>query len=271
MSSQRRIADLSGIVRAHAPVSDRAPLGAEVVDRLLGGGLVRGALHEVRCEHVREIAAASGFLIGLIERLHASSGRVVWVADPATSLDAGTLFPQGLAQIGFDPARLVHVLPHDLATALWAADEAVKCRGLAAVVLQIRGNPARLDLTATRRLMLRAQENGGFACMLRQSAEAQASAAATRWHVRAESSAPPGTLSTPSAPRWRVTLEKNREGRTGEWSLAWNSECKVFEHAPETRSETCSAENSGPRLHAPAERPGGAAQMGQVVAFEAAS
>ncbi|MDJ0930787.1 hypothetical protein [Breoghania sp.] len=79
----------------------------------------------------------------------------------------GVLFPQGLAQTGLDPAGLVLVTPNDLSGALWAADETLKCRGVAAVVLQIEGNPHRFDMTATRRLMLRAQANGGFACMLR--------------------------------------------------------------------------------------------------------
>ena len=75
------------------------------------------------------------------------------------------------------------VEPADLQGAMWAADEAAGCNGLAALVFQIKGNPARFDITATRRLMLRARGSGVLAMVLRQSGEEEASAAATRWRV----------------------------------------------------------------------------------------
>ncbi|MDJ0930788.1 hypothetical protein [Breoghania sp.] len=69
----------------------------------------------------------------------------------------------------------------------------------------------------------------------------EASADLTRWRVEAWPNVHAGEMPETMAPRWRVTLEKNREGRTEEWSLAWNSGCKAFEHVP----DTCSAKGTG--------------------------
>lgn len=264
-----------------APTTDhdgafpRLPFGIDAIDGLLGGGLRRNAFHEVRCEHARALGGATGLLLGLLARLRdASERRILWVLDPAVSLDGGQLFPQGVSQFGLDPACLTFVTPCDLQNALWTTDEAVKCTELAAVVFQTKGNPARFDITATRRLMLRARASGVFACALRQSADNEASAAETRWRVEVQPSLPEKGVAGPeegvtgmTAPRWRLTLEKNRKGQTGQWPLAWNSQRKAFEHA----AETCPSENSGHRLHPSTERQRSTAQMGQVMAFERAS
>lgn len=257
--SLSRLQTATDILKAHAhphavrghgfgPGAARLPaqlsLGAATVDQCLEGGLVCGGLHEVRCALARDIGAAAGFALGLVARAVAAqrggSGMVLWVRDPATRGDGGGLFPAGLVQYGLDPSRLTFVEPRDLQGAMWAADEAAGCAGLAALVFQIRGNPSRFDITATRRLMLRARESGVLALTLRQSGEEEASAAVTRWGVRTEISAAQlfhhrGV----GAMRLSLTLERNRAGRTGQWLLAWNPKTRAFEHAaPNATSRT---------------------------------
>ena len=211
------------------------PLGAAAVDLCLDGGLACGGLHEVRSPLARDIGAAAGFALGLAARA-AQADRcrhgVVWVSDPAARIDGGGLFPAGLAQYGLDPSSLTLVEPGDLQAAMWAADEAAGCAGLAALIFQIKGNPARFDITATRRLMLRARVSGVLALVLRQSGEEEASAAATRWGVTTELSGADETYQRGvGAMRLSLTLERNRMGRTGQWLLAWNPKTRNFDHA----------------------------------------
>ncbi len=242
----------------------QAGFGIAPIDAAFKDGFPVFALHEVRCGETRDIAAATGFVAGLMAGcLKHLRGRIVWICDPACRLDGGQLFPSGLAMFGLDPARLVMVQPADLKTALWASDEAAKCGDLAGVVFQVQGNPARFDMTATRRLLLKAQHNGLFVCILRQGGGEEANAAVTRWHVRARPSAPDAHLQKGiGLLRLDLALERNRNGHTGHWTVAWNQLEHGFEHVPADIVD---------RPAAPFDRPDGAPQVGQVVAFERAS
>lgn len=262
---------LAALQNAVSDISDRRPesvarhgrlgFGIAPIDAALGGGLAVGTLHEIRCALARDIGAATGFLLALLARLPArADGRIVWIDDPASSMDGGCLFPAGLGQFGLDPGRLVTVRPADLRGALWAAGEAAACGGLDAVVLHLKGNPQGFDLTATRRLMLRARQSGVLAWVLRQSGQEEASAAETRWQVLPAPS--PGIEQGMGPVRLDLVLERNRHGSTGRWSIAWNHRERLFQHV---------AEDPLSRTAAPAHRPGGAPEMGQVVALERAS
>jgi protein ImuA len=258
---------LSGVGRELAPL----PLGAAHVDRLLDGGLACGGLHELRCAQARDIGAGAGFALGLAARAAANmrvgSGRIVWVNDPAARSDGGGLFPAGLAQYGLDPSALTLVEPRDLQGAMWAADEAAACAGLVAMVFHIRGNPARFDITATRRLMLRAREKGVLALILRQSGEEEATAAVTRWRVQTHvSGVDELDHRGVGAMRLSLTLERNRAGRTGHWLLAWNPKTRVFDHAADHSDiRNAPPADSFHRLHPSANRQDPAGAMGQVL------
>ena len=255
-----------GMVLGEAGSLPPLPLGASAVDHCLDGGLACGGLHEVRSPLARDIGAATGFALGLAARaIAAGDGRrdgIVWVSDPAARIDGGGLFPPGLAQYGLDPSSLTFVEPGDLQGAMWAADEAAGCAGLAAMIFQIRGNPPRFDITATRRLMLRARQSGVLALTLRQSGEEEASAAATRWRVNTELSGADDILDRGvGAMRLLLTLERNRTGRTGQWCLAWNPENRSFEHAAPAHPPAHSLD----RLSVPAHRQDPSGKMGQVL------
>jgi len=260
-----------GMALGDAEGSTQLPLGASAVDHSLEGGLACGGLHEVRSPLARDIGAATGFVLGLAARAMQGdrSGRrgVVWVTDPATRVDGGGLFPAGLAQYGLDPSCLTIVEPGDLQGAMWAADEAAGCNGLAALIFQIKGNPARFDITATRRLMLHARDSGVLALVLRQSGEEEASAAATRWRVNTEMSGADDILERGvGAMRLSLTLERNRAGRTGQWLLAWNPKVRSFDHAaPHPASHANPPAHSLDRLPVSANRQDPSGKMGQVL------
>ena len=84
-------------------------------------------LHEWRCGETRAIGAAVSMLLGVLAQAEDRQRHIMWVADPATTLDAGMLCPDGLAMLGLDPARLIIVTPRHFGEALWAADQAAAC------------------------------------------------------------------------------------------------------------------------------------------------
>lgn len=200
------------------------PLGIADVDGALGGGLRHDALHEIRAETTREVAAASGFATALLSRLSRRDDRpVLFVVEMAAAREGGLPYGPGLDQFGLDPGRLVVVETRQPEETLWVFEEGLRCAGLAAVLCELRGHPKVLDLTASRRLALRARESGVMGLFLRQAVAAEPGAAVTRWRVTPR---PAGILDDFAEgigrPAWCLDLERNRAGRTGRFALEWD-------------------------------------------------
>ncbi len=238
-------------------VTNTLPLAISPLDRLLAGGLRRDALHELRSDTTRDAASATGFAAALIARLTMIDRRpVLWVAEASALSEAGLPYGAGLDRFGTDSSRLILVRVKKPAEALWVFEEGLACRGLAAVLAEIRGNPRVLDLTATRRLALRAEAGSVMGLLLRQSGEAQASAAETRWSVAplpaAVSDDYPAGIGRPA---WRLTLERNRHGSIGTADVEWDHDRRAFAEAGRPAHPRSVAAASSDRPHpAPASR-----------------
>src|SRR5579885_1315262 len=145
-------------VAAHGVV----PLGVTAIDRVLpGGGLARGALHEILGAGGDEEdgALAAAFAAGLVARLVATAAApVLWC------LARPDLYGPGLVAHGLDPARLLLAQTARDADLLWAMEEGLRSPGLAAVV----GEIAILPDVAGRRLQLAAERSGVTAFVLRR-------------------------------------------------------------------------------------------------------
>lgn len=201
-------------------------LGAGPVDAALGGGLARGAVHEIFPTHAADIAAASGFVAGLSLRA-APQAPLLWIRHKRCEIETGALYAHGLAEMGLAPENLVAVLVDDVVDGLRAALDALRCPGLGGVVLESWGASRHLDLTASRRLSLAAQESGVTAFVLRAMAEPEPSAALTRWQIETAASADPLGLVGRSAFSARVL--RQRSGKAGAyWTLEWNHDEKGF-------------------------------------------
>jgi protein ImuA len=210
-----------------ARLETAGPLQAEGPERLIrlglppidghlpGGGLARGALHEVAGEGAdrEQAAAGAGFAALWLAQLQAS-GPVLWIVR-AASRAALDLHAHGLRQLALDPDRLILVAAKKDDEALWTMEEGLKTRALGAVL----GEIGKLDLTASRRLQLAAEGSGVTAFVLRrwrlmQQAEREAAqpiAAVTRWRIAAL----PGQGET----RWKVELARCRGGRPNSWMM----------------------------------------------------
>lgn len=218
------------------------PLGLDEIDgHLPGGGLARGALHEVFAADAGIATAFCALLAGRLARAGESGsgpgGAILWCERPRT-LDAGMLYGPALLPFGIDPGRLILVRARRDVDALWAMEEGLRCGRLAAVI----GEVAEISLTTSRRLQLAAEESGVTALALRPRADRPApSAAATRWRLdsvaRDDDSETPTDATPPGlgAARWQAELFRCRGGAPAGWTMEWNDETSDFSVAPVVR------------------------------------
>ena len=204
------------------------PFGIPEIDAALGGGLMRGALHEIAAAGEAHLAAATGFALG-IANLSSSrpdlcgASSVLCVTENMALVESGALHGAGLDALGFPPERLLSVSVAHRRDLLWAMEEALRCPAVHAVIGEIR--TGEIDSIAVRRLSLAATKNGALALLLRAVPSRDASTAATRWIVGAASSA---IAHGPGAPRFAAHLVRNRRGPVGSWILEWSDSDERF-------------------------------------------
>lgn len=245
---------LSALKRQVAAMERRAPIGKAVrvatghgdIDAALDGGIARGRLHEIFAAEAGDAGSATGFVGMLSIRL---GGGIVWLREEAAVRGGGHLHAPGLVEIGVDPARLLLGFLPDALSVLRAAADVVRCAGVGVAVIELHRDPKALDLTASRRLALAAEESGVTALLLRIAATPVASAADTRWAVRSCASQPL-PANAPGHPTFDLELLRQRgRGADGRWQVEWNREQAVFT-SPTQRSAP-----SGAVVAVPAERP----------------
>jgi protein ImuA len=206
----------------------RVALGHKAADACLKGGIARGALHEVFPAAAGDEAAATGFATALCARV-AARKRVLWLAHDFAALEHGDISAPGLLELGLHPARFILLRAPDAVSVLRAAADALTARVLGALIMEIPGTVKALDLAASRRLVLAAAGSGVTAFLLRCSAEPAASAAETRWLVRAARS--DRNDENWGRPLFDVELVRNRHGPTGQWLMEWNGDEQLFRAA----------------------------------------
>jgi protein ImuA len=227
------------------------PFGVAAIDRILpGGGLARGALHEILGAGGDEEdgALAAAFAAHILGRLtnpptspslsplkggegkqilplsapgggegRGEVGVVLWC------LPRPDLYGPGLAAHGLDPGRVVLVRASRDAEILWAMEEGLRAPGIVAVV----GEVGSLPMVASRRLQLAAERSGITAFLLRRWRDggqavrerALPNAAVTRWRIAPLPSRPSRGEPGVGHPRWRVELLRCRGGEPASWEM----------------------------------------------------
>ncbi len=227
------------------------PTGWPTVDRALGGGLVRGVLHEWYGLAPPAQPGASPSTPRLTEApplfvlIHLARRALARPDAPREVLWVGRrVWPYSPTLTNRLLARSVFVDPPDRAAHLAAVDVALRSPALAAVV----ADGAGVNLAITRRWQLAAEQGGALVLLARPPDErATISAAATRWLVRrvVDPTAPRAVRGVAIAPpRWSLHLLRARgvgvattfaseaEGDRGLALLAWNhTTCRVAQVA----------------------------------------
>jgi protein ImuA len=208
----------------------RLTFGSAVLDNALEGGLPAGALHEVYAQAGNDGAAAFGFSLAML--LRAAPGRtIVFIRQDMAARELGELYPPGLAEFGAEPSSVLSVQVKDAVAALRAGNEALRCRALGAVAIELWGKAKSVDLTATRRLARAAEKTGVTALLLRMGAEPVPSAAQSRWRVRSAPSAP-FIADAPGMSRFDIELLRHRAGLPPRrFCVEWDRDQSVFRTA----------------------------------------
>ncbi len=184
-------ARIRAMERLKPPPPDDVEVHAAVTRRI-----APACLHQILGEPGPATALAAGIAGRLAARLERP---VLWV------LEEDDLHLPGLAAFGLSPGAVIVAAAGDATKALWSMEEGLKSAALACVV----GEVAVLDMTAGRRLQLAAETGGTTGVILHPPGARAANAGTTRWRVAGL----PGS-------RWRLTLERGRDGMPGEWEVA---------------------------------------------------
>ncbi len=219
-------------------------IGVGRLDTALSGGLPKAALSEIHGLETRDAGAVAGFALSLTSLILRQEPHlpVLWIGTSEIFREAGFPYARGLHGLfGIEPEQLLFSEAPKLVDALWIAEEAARMTALAAVILEIRGSPQRLDLTATRRLHARAQNAGRPVLLLRQAGGPEPTAAPVRLIVSAAPAASRDTIAGPLAgsigrPAFTVSIGKSRTALPGQFTLEWNPDEHAFE---ERRNESC--------------------------------
>lgn len=194
-----------------------------------GLGLRAGHLHEIVPDGIFHLGAAAGFALGLATQLR-RPGALIWIQQDMAALEGGRPYGPGSAHFGFDPACLLLVRTATAKDALWAMEESLRCSGVAAVIGELSGAGEAADLTATRRLNLAMRARGTLGLLLRQQPLRGTSACASRWIVHAAHGRGDG-FGGIGRTAFALTLEKNRHGPCGGFTLEWNDDERCFRAA----------------------------------------
>jgi protein ImuA len=200
-------------------------LGPAAIDATLGGGLAGAALHEVSATRPLHFGAAAGFALALAARARGRSKQTLWIATDFSCLEAGALYGPGLDQFGLATEQLLIARVARPLDALFAMEEALRCRALASVVAEFNTDAG--DLTATRRLLLAARDGGALGLLVRHKPTDAPSAAHTRWQVAAAPSEP-DELGGLGPTAFALSLTRNRRGPCGRWTVAWDHHEHAF-------------------------------------------
>jgi protein ImuA len=225
--------------REAAPGSVSLPLAPELQTHLPAPGLAGGVLHEIAGDAHEDRPAAFGFVLALMAQAgRRHPGPVFLVAGRRALSQFGRPYGHGLGALGIDVRRLVLVTTRSDKDGLWALEEILRSDARPAVVAG--AIDAGLDLTSSRRLSLAAAHCGAPLLVLGAPHRTGASAAATRWRV---ASAPVARdrFRTLAHYRWRLALERCRNGRPGEWLIEWDHAAYRFRLAASMADRTPAA------------------------------
>ncbi|OJF91234.1 ImuA family protein [Pararhizobium antarcticum] len=257
--------------------------GIDALDRILDGGFPLEGLTEIRAAQTRDAGAATGFALSIAAlcqgaTLPDSRLPVLWIGQAMGATEAGLPYAVGLQAHGLDMRRFLLGRPRTVQDALWIVEAALTAPVFAAVILEVRGNPASLGLSESRRLHVRARAGGTPLLLLRQSGAEEASSALFRLRVEPgpgrghplpDGGLLPGSIGNPV---FHVIAEKSRMLSHAGTVLEWSPhDRRFFSFGPDAAAVQPDPAHPVAHLPASAGRPGGPPALGHVVAFKRAS
>lgn len=197
-------------------------------DAFPGKAFPRAAMHEFISLTSQQAACTSGFIAVILGKLMQHDGICVWISTKPRR----SVFPPALKTFGIEPHRILFVDTDKPKQTLWALEEALKCDAITAVV----GELNELGFDESRRFQLAVEQSRvtGFIHRFRPKNN-NAVACVSRWNINALPSLSPDGLPGLGFPRWRVELQKVKNGMPGIWQVEWSLRSGLH-YFPETDS-----------------------------------
>jgi protein ImuA len=130
------------------------------------------------------------------------------------------LFPPSLTAFNVMPDQFIFIDLQQEKDVLWTMEQALKCKGLAAVVAEVRD----INAIQSRRLQLAVESSKVTGFLLRNDPrKLGANTCVARWQVTPLPSELDDELPGVGFPRWRVELLRVRNGNPGSWKLEWTN------------------------------------------------
>lgn len=180
-----------------------------------------GVLHEFISTSPEQTAAIGGFLAGLMQILLKNGGICIWASY------SRRIYPPALKRFGISPDRIVFIDVQREKDVLWVTEEALKCKGIAAVICETR----QLNFQESQRLQLTIEQSQVTGFILRKDAKTIPNTVCwARWTVRPlKTQLRPG-LPGVGHPRWQIDLLRVKNGQPGSWTFEWKN--KQFQYLP---------------------------------------
>lgn len=183
------------------------------------------AIHEFLCSTPEIAASSQGFIAGILQHLMQNDGTCIYISQ------SRSLFPTALFAYGVQPHQMIFIDVGTERDVLWAMEEALKCKELAAVIAEVRD----ISFAQSRRLQLALEKSQVTGFILRTAADRIATTACVaRWQIKPILSEQVDGLPGLGFPRWQVELLRVRNGNPGVWQLEW----KAGQFAVVTAAET---------------------------------
>jgi protein ImuA len=174
-----------------------------------------GCIHEFLASSTEDLAASSGFIIGLLSRLIQHNGICIWISS------SGNIFPLALKRFGIEPHQIIFINLKNEKDVMWTIEETLKCERLSAVIGEIK----EINFTESRRIQLATEKSRVTGFIIRHQPQIiNTTACIARWRITSLRSELSHGLPGVGFPRWRVELLKVRNGTTGNWKIEWSSD-----------------------------------------------
>ena len=168
------------------------------------------AVHELIADGAENATATFGFIAGILSSIMRNAGAAIWISG------SQCIFPPALKSFGIRPDNIIFIYLKKEKEILWAMEEALKCKGLSAVIGELQD----LSFTASRRLQLAIEQSQVTGFVVRRNPYSlNTSACLARWKITPLPGSLPFDMPGVGFPRWNVELLKVRNGRPGSWQV----------------------------------------------------
>lgn len=174
-----------------------------------------GCMHEFLSAGENDIAATNAFATALAARITQHNGICAWLSNKIT------VFPPALNHFGLEPHHVIFIKLKDQKDLLSATEECLKCNRFSVVLSELND----IDFNQSRRFQLAVEKSRvtGFLLRHKKINKINTIAAVSRLCISSLPTLLDEGMPGVGFPRWKIELQKVRNGTPGSWSVEYTS------------------------------------------------